>query len=242
MFYKILISSAIALTTALSLTFSHRATAAPADLFQQHLARIQRQMPDRYVVRFPSEILLGGPGLETLDQLIVKVIPTDTPQQVIVNLQTCEAQPYPCLVGSFSFAQSNDPGAAAEFVQHQAIARSVTLTPEITGYLVEGDTLLERMTNPAANTGFSPTEQSFSPASSPATSPASSPATSPATSPETRPQITHYSTVMWQQDGMIYGIRFLNGERQNILYMARSMALQQPIPTIPQSASRPVHP
>jgi hypothetical protein len=38
-----------------------------------------------------------------------------------------------------------------------------------------------------------------------------------------------YSSAMWQQDGMIYTVTFLAAERQNILLMARSMALQEPI-------------
>jgi hypothetical protein len=38
-----------------------------------------------------------------------------------------------------------------------------------------------------------------------------------------------YSSAMWEQDGMIYKVTFLGAERQNILFMARSMATQQPI-------------
>jgi hypothetical protein len=38
-----------------------------------------------------------------------------------------------------------------------------------------------------------------------------------------------YSSAMWEQDGMIYTVTFLGAERQNILLMARSMALQPPI-------------
>jgi hypothetical protein len=218
MFYKPLFPVAIALATALILPFANRAVAQPADLLVQHLEQIQRQMPDHYVVRFPEEILLGGPGLDHLEQLIVKVIPSDAPQQVIVNLQTCEAQPYPCLVGSFSFAPSHVPDVQAEFTQHQALAKAVTLTPTITGYLVEGDA------QPQLEQGTDPT------------------ATSAMSGSEPLPQMTRYSTVMWQQDGMVYGIRFLTGERQNILYMARSMALQPPLSETaqPSESTQPV--
>ena len=38
-----------------------------------------------------------------------------------------------------------------------------------------------------------------------------------------------FSSVMWRQDGMIYTITFLAGERQNILHMAYSMANEPPI-------------
>jgi len=38
-----------------------------------------------------------------------------------------------------------------------------------------------------------------------------------------------FSSVMWQQDGMFYTISFANPERQNMLYMAVSMANDEPI-------------
>ncbi|MBD2181534.1 hypothetical protein H6S82_14815 [Planktothrix sp. FACHB-1355] len=38
-----------------------------------------------------------------------------------------------------------------------------------------------------------------------------------------------FSSVMWQQDGMIYTVSFLTEERQNILFMAYSMANQAPL-------------
>ncbi|PSB19393.1 hypothetical protein C7B61_13600 [filamentous cyanobacterium CCP1] len=38
-----------------------------------------------------------------------------------------------------------------------------------------------------------------------------------------------FSSVMWEQEGMIYSVSFLASERQNILFMARSMAIQPPI-------------
>ena len=38
-----------------------------------------------------------------------------------------------------------------------------------------------------------------------------------------------FSSVMWEQDGMIYTVSFLSGERENILRMAHSMALNSPI-------------
>ena len=38
-----------------------------------------------------------------------------------------------------------------------------------------------------------------------------------------------FSSVMWQQDYMIYNISFPNTERQNLLYLAFSMAQQNPI-------------
>ncbi|WAL59583.1 hypothetical protein [Thermocoleostomius sinensis] len=41
--------------------------------------------------------------------------------------------------------------------------------------------------------------------------------------------LSDFSSVMWEQDGTIYTVRFLATERQNILFMARSMAIQPPI-------------
>ncbi|MBW4519929.1 MAG: hypothetical protein KME16_09570 [Scytolyngbya sp. HA4215-MV1] len=47
-----------------------------------------------------------------------------------------------------------------------------------------------------------------------------------------------FSSVMWQQDGLLYTVSFLLQERQNILYMAHSMANSQPI----RSTLTPHHP
>lgn len=43
-----------------------------------------------------------------------------------------------------------------------------------------------------------------------------------------------FSSVMWQQDGMIYTVSFLAQERQNILFMASSMANEAPIRLVAQ--------
>lgn len=49
-----------------------------------------------------------------------------------------------------------------------------------------------------------------------------------------------FSSVMWQQDGMIYTVSFLAAERQNILYMARSMATEPPLLSLqPATTSSP---
>jgi len=40
---------------------------------------------------------------------------------------------------------------------------------------------------------------------------------------------SEFSSVMWEQNDMIYTVSFLAFERQNILYMARSMAIEPPI-------------
>lgn len=41
-----------------------------------------------------------------------------------------------------------------------------------------------------------------------------------------------FSSVMWQQDGMLYSIRFAYPERQNILYMAKSMVIGVPVVSV----------
>ncbi|MCA1994783.1 MAG: ShlB/FhaC/HecB family hemolysin secretion/activation protein [Coleofasciculus sp. S288] len=50
---------------------------------------------------------------------------------------------------------------------------------------------------------------------------------------------SQFSSVIWKQEGLIYRVRFSTWERQNILYMARSMALQTPIPGIATVAAIP---
>ncbi|MCU0526408.1 MAG: hypothetical protein MUF72_16470 [Elainella sp. Prado103] len=49
-----------------------------------------------------------------------------------------------------------------------------------------------------------------------------------------------FSTLMWEQRGMVYTLSFLAAERENILTMGRSMANQLPLRSIqPHSAQRP---
>lgn len=51
-----------------------------------------------------------------------------------------------------------------------------------------------------------------------------------------------FSSVMWEQEGMIYAVTFLASERQNILFMARSMAIQPPIFSMQVSSPRSTQP
>lgn len=48
-----------------------------------------------------------------------------------------------------------------------------------------------------------------------------------------------FSSVMWQQDGMFYTISFANPERQNMLYMAVSMANNEPIAASSAASGNP---
>lgn len=50
---------------------------------------------------------------------------------------------------------------------------------------------------------------------------------------------SEFSSLMWQQDSMIYSVRFLATERQNILYMAYSMANEAPIRSSQVSSWQP---
>ncbi|WP_416676376.1 hypothetical protein [Egbenema bharatensis] len=51
-----------------------------------------------------------------------------------------------------------------------------------------------------------------------------------------------FSSVMWEQEDMIYSVSFLASERQNILFMARSMAIEPPIFSMQLPAARSVEP
>ncbi|HEY9641978.1 MAG TPA: hypothetical protein V6C57_15935 [Coleofasciculaceae cyanobacterium] len=162
------------------------ASARPAEVFQAHLGQIRQELPSHYVLRLPSEILLGGPGMspDEMNQLIVKVLPASTPPRLTISLFTCNSSPYPCLVGSFSVESVTSQNAQRELLSHQRFNAPITLAEGVRGYLREGSAL-----NPPSD----------------------------------------FSSVMWQQDQMIYTVSFLATERQNILYMARSMANQPPI-------------
>jgi hypothetical protein len=161
-----------------------RVSANPADVFHPHLDRIQQQLPAGYQLRLPTEILLGGPGLDPdeMKKLIVRVEPADS--EVTVSLLTCESGPHPCLVGSFSVASAQSEAAQMDLYLHQLMSAPVTIDKNIQAHIQDGT----RMNPPS-----------------------------------------EYSSAMWEQDGMIYTVKFLAAERQNILFMARSMALQPPI-------------
>lgn len=161
-----------------------KVSAAPDNIFSPHLDRIQSELPPGYVMRLPSQVLLGGPVVLEPEELIVKVIPSTVPAGMTVSLFTCEMGPQPCLVGSFAVDSSTSMNAQRELSRHQAMAAPITLAPGVQGYLLEG-----------------PNEAPSSP----------------------------FSSVMWQQDGMVYRVSFLAHERQNILNMAHSMAIEAPI-------------
>ncbi|GAB4365355.1 MAG: hypothetical protein Kow00121_01790 [Elainellaceae cyanobacterium] len=159
-------------------------SARPAEVFQPYLAEIREQLPFDYVMRLPSEILLGGPGGLNPNELIVKVMPTSSPPRLTISLLTCERSPFPCLVGSFSVEEATSANAQRELERHRAMNTPITLVEGVTGYLREGSS-----TTPASD----------------------------------------FSSLMWEQNGMIYSVSFLATERQNILYMGRSMATTPPI-------------
>lgn len=149
-----------------------------------NLERIQSSVPVGLVMRLPTDILLSDPSDIEESKLIVRVFPSETPLSFTVSLFTCKENPYPCLVGSFSVDRSTSPSAKRELERHQTLGDRITLTPNVTGYLIEG---------PLQNPSYV------------------------------------FSTVIWQQEDMIYTISFPAIERQNILFMAASMARGKPI-------------
>ncbi|WNZ25331.1 hypothetical protein HJG54_22425 [Leptolyngbya sp. NK1-12] len=56
--------------------------------------------------------------------------------------------------------------------------------------------------------------------------------------PSLRP-VSEFSSLMWEQGGMIYTISFLAAERENILTMGRSMANQPPLRSVQPPNSSP---
>ncbi|MDX2099474.1 MAG: hypothetical protein SFW36_16975 [Leptolyngbyaceae cyanobacterium bins.59] len=168
------------LSIALSVGLTTQGIAAPAPVLMPHLQKIRTSLPFGWAIRLPSQILLGGPAdPEFINQLTVKVFPSNTPAGLTVGLFTCEQSPLPCLVGSFSVDSATSENAQRELKRHIAAAAPIKLGKGGRGYLLHG----------------------------PVRKPASD-----------------FSSVMWEQDGMIYTITFLAAERQNLLYMAYSMA------------------
>ncbi|HBL09862.1 MAG TPA: hypothetical protein DD379_00145 [Cyanobacteria bacterium UBA11162] len=159
-------------------------SARPASVFIPHLERIQRNLPVGLAMRLPGQLRLGNALDIDETKLIVQVFPSETPPSLTVSLFTCDRNPYPCLVGSFSVVPKTTQSARRDLQRHQDLGDRITLTPNVQGYLIEG---------PLQNPSYS------------------------------------FSTVMWQQNEMIYTVSFPAIERQNILLMALSMAQEQPL-------------
>jgi len=169
------------------------ATARPAALFEPYIDPIRQALPPNYEMRLPSEILLtAGPGLDPAE-LIVKLLPSESPGRLTIGLFTCERSPYPCLVGGFTVESSSSLSAQAELRRHQLQGNPITLARGLRGYLRDGTAL-----KPASE----------------------------------------FSSLIWEQVGMIYTISFLAAERENILAMGRSMANQLPLRSV-QSSREP---
>ncbi len=163
------------------------ASARPAAVFNPYIYQIRQELPPRYEMRLPSEILLtAGPGLEP-EGLIVKLLPSPNPGRLTIGLLTCERSAFPCLVGGFSVDSSASESAQQELDRHRRQGNPITLANGIRGYLREGPSL-----KPASD----------------------------------------FSSLMWQQNGMIYTVSFLAAERENILNMGRSMANQPPLRSV----------
>jgi hypothetical protein len=164
---------------------SPKAAAVPADIFRPHLDQISQTLPPNLVMRLPSQISLSGPGdQDFIDELIVKVFPSQSPPGMTVGLFTCDIGPQPCLIGSFSVESKNSESAQIELKKHQAAAAPIKLAEGVQGHFLPGSSL-----KPASR----------------------------------------FSSVIWEQNGLVYTVSFFSGERQNILNMAYSMANNPPI-------------
>ena len=180
------IAASVALSVALVVGGSPlKVAAVPADLFTPHLDKISQTLPPNMVMRLPSRIRLSGPAdQDFIDELIVKVFPSQSPPGMTVGLFTCNISPQPCLIGSFSVDSKDSENAQLELKKHQAAAAPITLAEGVRGYFLPGSSL-----QPASR----------------------------------------FSSVIWEQNGLVYTVSFLSGERQNILSMAYSMASSPPI-------------
>lgn len=168
--------------------------ARPAAVFQPYVAQIRQELPHDYEMRLPADVILtAGPGLAA-EELIIKVLPTESPARLTIGLFTCQRSPFPCLVGGFSVEPSSSDSARRELSHHQTQGNPITLARGVRGHLREGFAL-------------KPTSE--------------------------------FSSLMWEQNGMIYTVSFLAAERENILTMGRSMANQPPLQSLQPPETAP---
>ena len=136
--YKLIIALAGGL--ALALPFSPQAKAAPSltssqkdpvDIFSPHIKEISASLPPGWVMRLPNQVLLINNRDGQDNKYSVEVLPSSSQAPLIVNLFNCEQQAN-CLVSSISIVSEK------EFKEFQNIATPITLTNEIPGYLLQG--------------------------------------------------------------------------------------------------------
>lgn len=186
-----------------------KALALPDQIFMPYLDEIRSNLPSGWTMRLPSQVRLESSARIKASDLIVKVFPSATPSGLTVGLFTCESDPQPCLVGTFSVVEKDSTNAQRDLQKHKAAVTPIKLGKGLLGYLMEG---------PRQNPAYP------------------------------------FSSVMWEQDNMIYTVSFLakgrqqvlpnlylDEQRQNVLYMAYYMANDQPLRSIP-SVAKPIPP
>lgn len=123
----------------LSLTNGAIAIANPASVFVQHLDRIRQNLPPKFVMRLPSQVLLNEPADDAFIQtLTVRLTTADSPPRFTVGLYSCEDDSLFCRIGTFSAANAQSAQAQQEYQQHIAAAAPIQLTKTIHGYVLMG--------------------------------------------------------------------------------------------------------
>ncbi|BAY24465.1 hypothetical protein NIES2100_42600 [Calothrix sp. NIES-2100] len=115
------------------------ASAIPSEIFTAQLPEIQQNIPSGYGMRLPEHISLSnGSDRVLLSQLTVRVFPS--PRGLTIGLFSCEAAATPCLVGTFSADSPNAVSTLYEFSKHKATGNAISLTKNIQGYFLDGNT------------------------------------------------------------------------------------------------------
>lgn len=123
----------------LSLTSGAIAVAQPANIFVRHLDRIRQNLPPKFVMRLPSQVLLNEPADDAFIQtLTVRIATADSPPRFTVGLYSCEDDSLFCRIGTFSAASAQSIQAQQEYQQHIAAAAPIQLTKTIHGYVLLG--------------------------------------------------------------------------------------------------------
>ncbi|XGV98847.1 MAG: hypothetical protein ACAF41_07880 [Leptolyngbya sp. BL-A-14] len=123
----------------LSLTNGAIAVAHPANVFVRHLDRIRQNLPPKFVMRLPSQVLLNEPADDAFIQaLTVRITTADSPPRFTVGLYSCEDDSLFCRIGTFSAASIQNVQAQQEYQQHIAAAAPIQLTKTIQGYVLMG--------------------------------------------------------------------------------------------------------
>lgn len=112
----------------------------PEILLSTYIADVRNHLPPDLIMRLPQSIQSSLITSETIDSYNVKFYSAAAPITVSVNLPGCGmGRGGVCSVANFSAYYNTSEAARLALTEHQSAITPIALTPNIRGYLIEGN-------------------------------------------------------------------------------------------------------